>query len=342
VSIAIVTSTQFSGTLKAKFLAGLRSKGWEGDPIANPGGNRQVTILPPYEAAGKYDDGDGDHGKHQELYNAVSGFNADSSVQLIVAAGGLVSAHAAWKKSTKPFIVLIGTTPNFAIGSNSNYRGGVNLDIIAKNTDRNAALCKMPGVTDPKKICLIWNARSKMGKHERSAWATNGWPLDQQVTTNSDAAISAAFTQAKQANAQGIVISGDPYFTSRMNTLVAAANSSGLKICYPFDAYASATPAPAPGSGIYLGPDLPAAYYEIGQMAGTILTGITATGTAQSVGLITANTGAPKSIAKKTTTKKKKTTTKKTSKKTKTKTKTTKTKTTKKTKTRKTKKRKKK
>jgi hypothetical protein len=295
--IAIVTSTHFSGATSEKFFAGLRSKGWEADPGSNPGSNRPVS-LQVYEADGKYDDGDGGVGRNHELYNAVAAYNADAGVQLIIATGGLVSAHAAWKKSTKPFIVLFGNTPSFVLGSNPELRGGVNLDMVVKNNDRNAALCRMAGVTDPKKVCLIWNSRSKMGKVEQRAWTANGWPLDQQVRINSDAAITSAFAQAKASRAQGIVISGDPYFTSRMGTVVAAANGSQLKICYPFAAYANATPAPT--SGIYLGPDLPAAYEQIGQMAGEILNAFASGVTAPNLGLVTAPSVGPNPIAKRT------------------------------------------
>ena len=95
--IGLVTSTRFSKLLRAAFLKGLRANGWEGDPGSDAGSNSRVFVL-SYEAEGGYDDGDGGANRRQELYNAISAFDGDDEVGLIVAVGGLVSAHAAWKK----------------------------------------------------------------------------------------------------------------------------------------------------------------------------------------------------------------------------------------------------
>ena len=109
--IGIVTSTKFSDQLRDAFLNGLRISGWEGDPGTEPGGKSVVNCV-VYEADGKYDDGEGGSGMKTELYNAVSRFDADSSVNLIVGVGGLVTAHAIMKKcSNKPFLLLYGTKP---------------------------------------------------------------------------------------------------------------------------------------------------------------------------------------------------------------------------------------
>ncbi len=296
--IGLVTSTEFSGAIRDSFLSGLRAKGFEADYGADHGSNARVSIL-LYEADGRYDDGDGDAGTRRELYNAVSSFDADPNVDLIVATGGLVSAHAAMKKSSKkPFLTLFGNKPSFDIGSNPNHRGGVNLDMVDRNKDRNAQLCKMFSISDPKKICLIWNSRSKMGKEEKKAWVIdNGWPLHQEVKKNDEAEFAKAFAKAKRSGAKGVVISGDPFFTHRMNGLVAAANSSKLKVCYPFATYAHAVPAPASGSGMYLGPDLPAAYEEMGEMAGTILKAVASGAAAPPLGLSTAKPGRAKAVA---------------------------------------------
>jgi hypothetical protein len=295
--IGFVTSTKFSGPIKDAFLKGLRANGWEGDPGTDPGGKSRVSLV-LYEADGNYDDGDGGAGKRQELYNAVAAFDADADINLIVAAGGLVSTHAAVVKSAhKPFLVIFGTAPSFNLGSNPNYRGGVNLDLIAKDVDRNAELCRLYGISDPKKIALIWNSRSKMGKNEKKAWVNdNGWPLHQEVKKNAENDIGSAFANAKTSGAKGVVVSGDPFFTSRMNALVAAANGSRLKVCYPFAVYKTANPAPAPGSAVIFGPDLEDAYNVMGQKAGTILTALKSGGSAPSTGLDVARTGKPQPL----------------------------------------------
>jgi hypothetical protein len=298
-SIGVVTSTKFSGPIKEAFLKGLRAHGWEADPGVDPGGKSQVSMV-PYEADGKYDDGDGGSGKRKELYNAVSTFDADPNIDLIIAAGGLVSAHAAMTKSAQtPFLAIFGTTPSFNLGSNPNFRGGVNLDMIAKDADRNAELCRLYGISDPKKIALIWNSRSKMGKSEKKAWVTDrDWPLHQEVKKNAESDIGAAFTNAKAAGAKAVVVSGDPFFTSRMNAVVAAANGSRLKVCYPFAVYKTANPAPTPGSAVIFGPNLEDAYNVMGQKAAAILSALASGAAAPSTGLDVAKTGNPQPLKK--------------------------------------------
>ena len=297
--IGLVTSTRFSKLLRAAFLKGLRANGWEGDPGSDAGNNSRVFVL-SYEAEGGYDDGDGGANRRQELYNAISAFDGDDEVGLIVAVGGLVSAHAAWKKiSNTPFLALFGTPPSFNIGSNAQYRGGVNLDLIVKDKDRNAEVCSLYGITDPKKVCLIWNSKSKMGKPERDNWVTtNHWPMAESASRNDDGSIDTAFANAKSGGALGVVVSGDPFFTSRMDALVRAANSSGLKVCYPFNIYKKATPPPTSGSAVIVGPDLENAYETVGTMAANILTAASLGGAAPSQGLIVAPTGNPQPLGK--------------------------------------------
>jgi hypothetical protein len=297
--IGLVTSTKFSGKFRDALLKGLRAHGWEGDPGATPGGKSAVSIA-VYEADGSYDDGEGQDSARKELYNAVSAYDADVSINLIIAVGGLVSAHAAYRRSQRtPFLVLFGNTPKFDLDSNPNFRGGVNLAMLAKDVERHDQLCSMFGISDPKKVALIWNSKSKMGRDEKEAWVKdNRWPLHQEVKKNADDDIGSAFVKAKASGAKGIVISGDPFFTSRMNEVVTAGNASRLKICYPFAVYKNATPAPTPGSGLCLGPDLEDAYATIGQKAGTILTALADGASAPSTGLDEAKTGKAQPLGK--------------------------------------------
>jgi hypothetical protein len=293
--VGMVTSATFTDAILQAFYAGLRAKGFEGDPFAPIGSLPRVTVL-TVACNGKYDDGDGAPGKHQELDNTIKNWDADPAIDLIAAVGGLVSAHAAAKFCQhKPFLLLYGTTPN--LPNNPHLRGAVNLDLIAKDVDRHDEVCSLYNITDPKKICLIWNANSKMGKDEKKSWVTdNGWPLNEKVSKNSHNDIAKAFQDAKADGAKGVVVSGDPYFTSQKDALVAAANASGLKVCYPFGAYKAANPAPTPGSAVIFGPSLDAAYTMIGEKTGTILTALKAGQPAPQTEVSIAPTGKPEPL----------------------------------------------
>jgi hypothetical protein len=91
------------------------------------------------EAKGDYD-AQGSH-KHKKLYRSVIRLNRDADI--IIAAGGLMAAHAAVQEADKPFLVLIGRIPetgDFVLTDNENYRGGVNLNMVVGNVKRRAAL----------------------------------------------------------------------------------------------------------------------------------------------------------------------------------------------------------
>ena len=83
-----------------------------------------------------------------------------------------------------------------------------------------------------------------------------------------------------------------------MDALVRAANSSGLKVCYPFNIYKKATPPPTSGSAVIFGPDLENAYETVGKMAANILTAVSLGGSAPSQGLTVAPTGNPQPLGK--------------------------------------------
>jgi hypothetical protein len=300
-AVGLVTSAKFTPPILQAFYAGLRSKGYEADPFAAPGTLPRITVI-PLEADGKYDDGDGGPGKRQELYNIIQNWNTDTSIELIVAVGGLVAAHAANKFSAKPFLLMYGTTPPPPFNlNNPRLRGAVNLDLIRRNVDRNAELCTRYGITDPRHICLIWNENSKMGKIEKKEWVNdNGWPLHQKVSNNREADIARAIEKAEEDGAKGVVISGDPFFTSRKDIVVAAANdASPLKFCYPFEVYKDANPAPTPGSAVIFGPSLETAYSMIGEKAGTIVAALKNSQPAPDTGTHTVPTGGAEPLKKK-------------------------------------------
>jgi hypothetical protein len=259
-AIKMITSSNFSSRMKEAFKAGLTEAGWP------------AYAVDFEEVNGQYDDGDGEGSSKRDLYDAFDKADRDQggTYEVIVAAGGLVSAHAAQKMiGHKPFLVLVGQLPKFPLDTQSRFFGGVNFDMVGQNIARHDFLVGHYKIS-PDKVCLIWNKNSKMGKNEQKEWKRRGWP-DEPVNVNSEADVIQAIGAAAGKRYQGLVLSGDPYFTAHMNAVVSKVNSTNMVACYPFSAYAFATPAPSkPGSMIY-GPDLEFAYRLIGRKAGLVL-----------------------------------------------------------------------
>jgi hypothetical protein len=259
-SIRIITSSRFSTPMRNAFLAGLTDAGYPGFVIA------PADVV---EENGSYDDTGG--ATATALYTDMTAADGIAAVQLVIAAGGLVTAHAANARlNNKPFLIIVGQDPKFDMNA-ATYCGGVSLNMTEQNILRNDFIHSHYGVAK-NRICLIWNQNSKMGRFERRQWHRNGWP-DAPVANNTAVAITAAFTAAKLLG-EAVVVSGDPYFVAQVNTVVTAANDPPTKqlfVCYPFSIYASATPAPLPGHSMFYGPDLEVAYRLLGRKAGIVL-----------------------------------------------------------------------
>lgn len=276
--LGIVSSTAFTGTPLAKaFCDALRAGGYEYDPTMPPGRNGRV-VLDVREALGAYG------GTHQELNNAVKSLNATANV--IVTVGGSIAAKAAADfAKDKPFLVIVGTTPSFAIDPHRTFRGGINLDTPASDTARNGYLTA--NWTIPaNRVCLLYNKNAQMGQGEVSAWRSQGWPAQNAASgDNSTIDFPNAFSNAAQ-NADAVVVSADPYFTQQRISLVGAANNTTLKVCYPFQFYGDANP--ASGQSMWFGPDLVGAYGTMGTKAASVLSNSNT-----STGLDLANSAGP-------------------------------------------------
>ena len=62
--------------------------------------------------------------------SAAANDGGNGGSDMIIAFGGLITAHAVVKRSKKPFIVMIGHLPDssdFALSDNENYYGGIDL-----------------------------------------------------------------------------------------------------------------------------------------------------------------------------------------------------------------------
>lgn len=279
--LGIVSSTAFTGTALAQaFCNALRAAGWEYDPTMPPGPKGRV-VLDPREALGAYG------GTHQELNNAVKSLNATADV--IVTVGGSISAKAAADfAKDKPFLAIVGTTPNFNIDPHGTFRGGINLDTPGNDAARNGYVIARWTTIPANRVCLLHNKNAQMDQDELRAWRSEGWP-DQAAASGDNSAINFAnaFSSAAQI-ADAVVVSADPYFTQKRNDLVKAANNTNLRVCYPFEFYGTATPSPTTGSSMWFGPDLNDAYGKMGTKAASVLGSPNG-----STGLDTANSAGP-------------------------------------------------
>jgi putative ABC transport system substrate-binding protein len=82
-----------------------------------------------------------------------------------------------------------------------------------------------------------------------------------------EAGVEAAFASAARDQADGLLISADPFFSTRRAQVVALAARHGLPVIYPWREY------PEIGGLMSYGPDLPKAYHQLGLYAGRILKG---------------------------------------------------------------------
>jgi putative ABC transport system substrate-binding protein len=79
--------------------------------------------------------------------------------------------------------------------------------------------------------------------------------------------VEMAFASAARDRADALLISADPFFTTRRHQIVALATRHGLPVVYPWQEYTEI------GGLMSCGPSLTKAYHEIGLYAGRILKG---------------------------------------------------------------------
>jgi hypothetical protein len=223
------------------------------------------------------------------ITTAIQGFGA---VDLIVAAGGNISAQAAADaaaaNSNVKFVFLLGVMP--AAGFGAGAQGGVNLDTPSQNQARINALTS---VNDKTKICLVQNYNSAMAGPtgpEATAWANlNAGPVvyffesgnpDPTDPKDVKSAIAASIGLIP-LNALGLVISADPLFRdARVRTGLAKAlsNLKGVSVCYPFPDFLGSHPGATSVGPPLASPnptDTNSAYYGLGVKAGKSLSGST-------------------------------------------------------------------
>ena len=212
-------------------------------------------------------------GRYDRLPNLVADL-IERQVAVILALDGPAARAAKAATSTIPIIFLTGVDPVVSglvasIGRPEGNATGVTLigsEINTKNLD---LLCEL--VPSATTIGVLLNPRNSY--HEQylraiTAAATSG-RLKQILSLNiaTELDFDDAFANLRQQHAEGVVVTDEPFFTSRRAQLVAAAASYKLPTIYPYREFAEA------GGLISYGPSPTDARRQVGIYAGRILKG---------------------------------------------------------------------
>ena len=240
------------------------------------------TAAPAYEHAG----GDYDANSRRGMKQAVRRlFKANPNLDLAVALGGLVSARALsdYVDATGvavPFLILIGRTPNDggSLWQNDQFIGGINLDTANQNTYR--ATCLVGHYSTPanpiavENICLLYNSNSHMGQREATDWSFFGLVKKSSVVQTAAGYNPNQFANdftSLPAGTKAVIVSSDPFFTSKAADLVAAARVWASPVCYPNEIYRAANP--LTNASMIYGPDLSTAFQLLGAKGAAYLNG---------------------------------------------------------------------
>jgi hypothetical protein len=122
---------------------------------------------------------------------------------------------------------------------------------------------------DRQHVGLLCDSATPMAQQERNSWTGGTVVFSQNFIQD--------FRDFTNAGMQAVVISGSPNFHGSIESLINAANHSGLFVCYPSQGYANSS-GTQPHNAVLIGPDLvrqdnQGAYFLLGQMASTVLAG---------------------------------------------------------------------
>jgi putative ABC transport system substrate-binding protein len=252
--IGFLSSASVSGPIPNAFHRGLNETGYFLD---------QNVIIRTHQAEGHYD-----------KLPALAADLVGRQVKLIVAAGGLVSARAAMAATpTIPILFIAGFDPvKLGIVSSFSRPGGNATGVSIYTSEllgkRLSLLLEL--VPRVERLALLINASNVVSEFEvkdmEEVAAAAGLRLI-VVGASAKEGIEAAFASAADQNADALLVSADPFFSTRRNRIVALAAHHGLPAAYPWREYVEA------GGLMSYGPTLMEAYHQIGLYAGRILKG---------------------------------------------------------------------
>jgi putative ABC transport system substrate-binding protein len=201
-------------------------------------------------------------------------------VTLIAAAGGTVAARAAIAATkTIPILFVSGYDPTQVGLADQFSRPGANVTGVSVYTaalaaKRLEALRELlPTATtiavliNPNTLTVDVDTKinNEIGDLQAAARESKLRVLIFKAGSESD--FEPVFEAARRQNAQALLVTADPYFTSMREQLVALASRYALPAAYPWREY------PAAGGLMSYGPRITWAYGQIGDYAGQILKG---------------------------------------------------------------------
>ena len=211
---------------------------------------------------------------HYERLPALADEMVRRQVNLIVAAGGLMSAQAAKAATSKiPILFIAGFDPvKVGLVSRFNRPGGnatgvgiYTTELVRKRFEFLRELVQRPG-----RVAVLVNPLSPAANIEiedmEDLARASGFRL-LALQAKDEAEVEAAFASAARNGADGLLISADPFFSTRRAQVVALAARHGVPVIYPWREY------PEIGGLMSYGPDLTNAYHLLGLYAGRILKG---------------------------------------------------------------------
>lgn len=202
----------------------------------------------------------------------------EKKVVLIAAAGGVVSAQAAKKATSQiPILFVSGFDPVVLGLVTSMNNPGVNATGVSVYTTelikkRVQLLHEMTPTANT--LAVLTNPNAIVTKIEiqdivDAAKFLGVTPILFNATTETE--VEQAFASAAQQHVGAVIVSADPFFTSRRAQIVALAAQHSLPTCYPWREYVEA------GGLLSYGPDLTWAFRQLGIYAGRIIKGAKAT-----------------------------------------------------------------
>jgi ABC-type uncharacterized transport system substrate-binding protein len=204
------------------------------------------------------------HGKYEDLPTLAASL-AGRKVALITATGGVVSAQAAKSATTTiPIVFVVGSDPvKLGLVTSINQPGGNATGVTIITTELAEKRMQLLKEIMPTRQTVAMSVEIEQSKAAALNLGLNF------VTFNAadEKEIPAAFEQAARQGVGGILISADPFFTSRRSQVVALAAKHMLPTMYPLSAYVEA------GGLLSYGTELPWAYRQAGVYAGRILKG---------------------------------------------------------------------
>ena len=211
---------------------------------------------------------------HYERLSEMAADLVRRKVAVLVATGGspsIVAAKAA--TSTIPIVFTIGADPvRLGFVTSLSHPGGnitgVNLFVVAMESKRLGLLRELvPGV---QLIAVLLNPNLQNYTRQKSDVEEAAHAIGQQVHllwASNETEIDAAFTTAVQLRAKAMLVSGDPFFNSQHDKIIALAARHAIPAIYEQREHALA------GGLMSYGTNLSEGYRQAGVYAGRILKG---------------------------------------------------------------------